>query len=147
MHGGGNYTRSIMRLVKVLFVGILLFFSVQGQASKYKFLEVRDSISIFYKWVEPGRFARDKSPQLLIRFENMAANPVSLAFTVSFYQDGLLHQESETFDLCLKAKGYKSGRIHELVFPAKAMSMQDIESDGFDWELNDWEVTPEKKCK
>ncbi len=139
------YKKTLLLVSAVLF---LSFFSVTSASAQIRYTETDtiDGIKVMYRWQRSNIFKKESRTILNLRLTNTNDHPVNVELSVGFYKSGILVYQSEEHKKCFKPGQSKRGGPAGLRFQSEDLTLEDIESEKFDWSFAKFEVEEVDEC-
>ena len=136
--------------LKLLFAVVVLFmlsFGTQAYAQiRYTETDTIDGVTVMHRWQRSHLFKRDSRTILNLRLINNNDYPVEIKLAVGFYQSGVIAYSSEEHAKCFEPGESKRGGKAGLRFKSEELTIEDIESDNFDWDFIRLDVKETDEC-
>ncbi len=131
--------------------GFICSFLFIAQAANAQFWydehSIVEGVKINYKWSDPGWLSKSTSYELRLKLKNENKHAVNVDFRIDFYLNGLLQETSKIEDFCISPRGMASGRLDGLYFTSLELTDEQLKSEVFTWEINDFTVDEVERCK
>jgi hypothetical protein len=129
-----------------LAVSILLISTVAVAQKKYEKVAEKEGVQ-FYAKLKPSRFMKKDSPlKLMLKAYNSNEYPVSCEMNVSFFENGLLNQESDAISFCLKSKKSIKGKKNGMQLLNDGSSNEEIMDPAAVFEIYETKITKVENC-
>jgi len=129
----------------VLFAFTIFQLKAQEERSVKK---EQDGLIITYEFSDlKGKRAEEGPKELCIFLKNNNDYDVKITFSLAFFEDGLVNEESAVLKLCAPAGKQLKGKKLGLCWLITEENDQKIKEDAFDWDLNDLTVEKTGSCK
>jgi hypothetical protein len=121
--------------------------SLKGQETAQVKKE-QDGLQITYQFSElKGKRAEEGPQELCIVILNKNEYDVKVTFSLAFFKDGLVDEESAVIKLCIPSGKEMKGKKNGLCWLIDEDNDKKIKEDAFDWDLNDLTVEKTNSCK
>ena len=130
----------------IVFVFISSFGSQAKAQKRYTETDTINGITIMHKWQRSHIFKKDSRTILNLRLTNNNDYPVEITLKVGFYKTGVLVYTSEEHIKCFNPGQSKRGGRANLRFQSDELTIEDIESDNFDWGFVKFKVKQTELC-
>ncbi|MGD1846916.1 MAG: hypothetical protein ACFB10_16120 [Salibacteraceae bacterium] len=139
--------RVLLLLSVVLFCSFTSSNPLLQEANPYTFDSIQEGVKVSSKMTH-SRWKREESPLMLcLKLHNTNTYAVNFTFTMEFYQYGMVAETMEPVTVCLKPDETLVGRRGSLCWLSESLDNAVLQSDAFDWEMNDVSVTAlETEC-
>ncbi len=137
-----------IRLLPLFVLGIFFFASNvnDAQAQRYQEFKTEDGVEFSYRWSRSSFFDRSSPLELRLKVQNTNDYPVEVSFQVDFYMGPVVKESSQTTELCIRPKLAKTGRLNGVYYRSSVLSNEEIESDDFEWLIEDLEIKKVEGC-
>lgn len=135
-------------ILSSLILFVFAFCSSDLLAQKdYELFFSEDHINFSQKW-KSSKIADETSlKELRLRIENSDTVEVKIVFTVGFYFQSILKEESEEITLCLKPGKNVKGKFGGLIFEPAGFTNKQLASPEFSWEFTKLDIFRNESCK
>lgn len=135
-----------MKNITAIAVMLILSISISMAQRGYTELTTVDSVKIMYSWQKATPMVNSDAV-LSLRATNQNDFPVKWTFTLVFYHDKKAVHESEVTEVCLKPGQSLRGGLAGLRFGMEGMKMEEVNSDHFEWEIEQSKVERVENCE
>ncbi len=138
-----------VKLLPFIIMIMMIFISLNAPADaqiRYSETDTIEGITIMYRWQRSNIFNKESRNILNLRLINTNDYPVNISFAVGFYKSAILVYESEDLSKCFKPGQSKRGGQAGLRFQSEKITLEDIESEIFDWDFTYFEVEKTDEC-
>ncbi len=136
-----------IKSLSLTIIMLLISFCLPADAQiRYSETDTIDGITIMYRWQRSNIFKQDSRTILNLRLINTNDHPVNISFAVGFYKSAILVHESEDINKCFAPGQSKRGGPAGLRFQSEEITIEDIESDIFDWGFTYFDVEKTDEC-
>ncbi len=118
-----------------------------AQIVKYEEHTTLDELRIEYRWQRERFFVRNSNAVLNLQFTNLSDSHLEVQFVVAYYRDGQIFYESDEHGLCLKPGQRLRGGRAGLRFVAEGILRQDVDKEGFEWDVLFSEIRKVNVCE
>ncbi len=118
----------------------------QAQIVKYEPHVTLDELQVDYRWQREKVFVKNSNAVLNFQLTNLSDSHLEVHFVVAYYRDGQIFFESEKNAICLKPDQRLSGGRAGLRFVAEGILLEDVEKEGFDWDILISEIDEVNDC-
>ena len=108
---------------------------------------VKNDKDLFFMSDLKGKRAEEGPKELCIFLKNNNEYDVKITFSLAFFADGLVEEESATLKLCAANGKVLKGKKLGLCWLITEENDQKMKEDAFDWDINDLTVEKTKSCK
>ncbi len=119
----------------------------QAQIVKYEEHATLDELRIDYRWQRERLLVRNSHAVLNLQLTNLSDAHLEVHFLVAFYQDGKIVFESDKNTLCFRPGQRLRGGRAGLRFMADDVFREDVEKEGFDWDILISEINEVSSCE
>ena len=124
-----------------LFALIIFSFGIANAQTELPVKKEQDGIVVTYAFKAlKGKRAEEGPQELCIVLKNNNAHEVKVSFTLAFFKDGTMDEESAEVKLDIPAGKMVKGKKLGLCWLIDKENDQKIKENAFDWELNDFTV-------
>ncbi len=135
------------KLLPLLFM--LFIFTVNIDSARAQFYDefkTEEGVEFSYRWTRSNFFDRSSPLELRLKVKNTNDYPVEVSFQVDFYMGPVVKESSHTTKLCIRRKLAKTGRLNGVYYRSSVLSNEEIESDEFEWMLEELEIKRVEDC-
>ena len=135
--------------MRILLLVLFAFTIFQSNAQEERTVKKeQDGIVITYEFNElKGKRAEEGPQELCIFLQNNNEYDVKISFSLAFFADGLVEEESAVLKLCAQGGKVLKGKKLGLCWLITEENDQKIKEDAFDWDLNDLSIEKIASCK
>ena len=131
--------------ITVLLVIILSSTSLFSQETLKEKLN-KEGVIVTYEWKPSDKKDPDSKLQLCVVINNTNEHYVKMAFTVEFYLNDEIEEESLNQKFCLKPGKQVKGKKYGLCWISEELSNEEINSADFKWELGGLKLEKKNAC-
>lgn len=102
-----------------------------------------DNVEISYKW----KTVKEGQKELRLKLKNHNPYPILLNLEVDYYMNGILKEEVNLDNFCLNDGRMVAGKMNGIIFTTSILSNEDLESEHFEFKINDILVEQTESCK
>lgn len=135
------------RLLPLFFLFFIFTANIDNaRAQFYDEFKTEDGVEFSYRWTRSNFFDRSSPLELRLKVKNTNDYPVEVSFQVDFYMGPVVKESSNTTKLCIRPKLAKTGRLNGVYYRSSVLSNEEIESDDFEWILEELEIKRVEDC-
>ena len=132
----------------ILLSAAIMFFTVLNAQEEPKVKTEQNGVVITYQFSDlTGKRAEEGPQELCLFVKNNNSFNTEVKFSVVFFEDGAVDEESATLKLCVPAGKEVKGKKLGLCFLIDEENDEQIKEGAFDWDINELSVEESKTCK
>ena len=136
-----------MKIITTAIIVSLISLNVFGQEERPVKKE-QDNVVITYEFSElKGKRAEEGPQDLCLFLKNNNDYDVEISFSLAFFSEGLVDEESAVLKLCAPAGKELKGKKLGLCWLITEENDQKIKANTFDWDVNDLTIEKTNSCK
>ena len=132
---------------KLIFLLLLMVsITVYGQKGYDKITEEK-GVHFYGKWKLAKKSQKDSPLVLCVLVHNTNRYAVDCTFKITFFDTGLVTEESQEYQLCIKPNKKVKGKKHSLCIVSAELTNEDLKKESFSYEVTQSKIQEVTTCK